>query len=158
LCTQHFGKQALGNLQRIIVTAITHQQPTRPPLLEAVRPVARYRYQDLLEYQPCRGSRTQLFRTEYEGSMPREHYGLPGQKASSMIPPGQQSRCSPLPAYDRRPTGARDSNRDETLDLATDVLVMGGEPSAGWAALDTAAASARINSTGASGQTMTVLD
>jgi len=42
---------------------------------------------------------------------------------------------------------ARDRNRDETLDLATDVLVMGGEPSAGWAALDAAAASARINST-----------
>jgi hypothetical protein len=53
---------------------------------------------------------------------------------------------------------ARDRSRDETLDLATDVLVMGGEPSAGWAALDVAAASARINSTGASGQTMAVLD
>jgi hypothetical protein len=31
----------------------------------------------------------------------------PGQKASSTILPGQPSRCRPLPAYDRRPTGGR---------------------------------------------------
>jgi hypothetical protein len=30
LNTQHFGEQALGDLQRVIVTAVTHhQQPTR---------------------------------------------------------------------------------------------------------------------------------
>jgi len=34
----------------------------------------------ILEYQPCRGSRTQLFRTEYEGSMPREHYACLAEK------------------------------------------------------------------------------
>jgi len=39
LDTQHFGD------------AVTHhEQPTRQPLLEAVRTVARYRHQDLLEY------------------------------------------------------------------------------------------------------------
>src|SRR5271169_2815477 len=50
LDTQHFGKQALRDLQRVIVTAVTHhQQPTRQPLLEIVRPVARYRHQNLFE-------------------------------------------------------------------------------------------------------------
>jgi len=53
---------------------------------------------------------------------------------------------------------ARHRNRGETLDLATDVLVTGGGPSAGWAAVCAAAASARINSTGASGQAMAVLE
>jgi len=63
-----------------------------------------------------------------------------------------------LPAYDRRPTGGAHRNRGETLDLATNVLVIGGGPSAGWAAVCAAAASARINSTGASGQAMAVLE
>jgi hypothetical protein len=50
LDTQHFGEQILSDLQGIIVTAVTHrEQPTGQPLLEAVRPVARYRHQDLLE-------------------------------------------------------------------------------------------------------------
>ena len=41
--TQHFGEQALGDLQCVIVTAVAHhQQPTRQPLLETVRTVARY--------------------------------------------------------------------------------------------------------------------
>src|ERR1700689_3453632 len=40
---QHFGEQVLSNLQRVVVTAVTHhQQPTRQPLLEAVRTVARH--------------------------------------------------------------------------------------------------------------------
>src|SRR5450631_3875556 len=50
LDTQHFGEQVLGDLQCVIVTAVTHhEQPTREPLLEAVRTVARYRHHDLLE-------------------------------------------------------------------------------------------------------------
>src|SRR5271166_3195789 len=50
LDTQHFGKQALSNLQCVIVCAVTHhEQPTRQPLLETVRPIARYRHEDLLE-------------------------------------------------------------------------------------------------------------
>jgi hypothetical protein len=53
---------------------------------------------------------------------------------------------------------ARHRNRGETLDLATNVLVIGGGPSAGWAAVCATAASARINSTGASGQAMAVLE
>src|SRR5882762_9009190 len=36
LRTQHFGEQALSDLQCVIVTAVTHrEQPTRWPLLEA---------------------------------------------------------------------------------------------------------------------------
>src|ERR1700682_4736201 len=43
LDAQHFGEQALRDPQCVIVTAVTHhQQPTRQPLLEAVRPVTRY--------------------------------------------------------------------------------------------------------------------
>jgi hypothetical protein len=43
LDTQHFGEQALSDLQSVVVTAVTHhEQPTRQPLLEAVRTVARY--------------------------------------------------------------------------------------------------------------------
>ena len=50
LDTQHFGEQVLSDLQCVIVTAVTHhEQPTRQPLLEAVRTVACYRHQDLLE-------------------------------------------------------------------------------------------------------------
>jgi hypothetical protein len=49
LDTQHFGEQVLSDLQSVIVSAVTHhEQPTRQPLLETVRPVARYRHQDLL--------------------------------------------------------------------------------------------------------------
>ena len=50
LNTQHFGEKALGDRQCVLVTAVTHhEQPTRQPLLEAVRTVARHRHQDLLE-------------------------------------------------------------------------------------------------------------
>ena len=50
LDAQHFGQQALSDQQCVIVTAITHrEQPTRQPLFETMRPVARYRHQDLLE-------------------------------------------------------------------------------------------------------------
>jgi hypothetical protein len=43
LDTQHFGEQALSDLQRVIVAAIAHhEQPTRQPFLEAVRAVARH--------------------------------------------------------------------------------------------------------------------
>ena len=50
LHTQHFGKQALGDLEHITVTAVTHhQQPSRQPLLDAVRTVARDRHHDLFE-------------------------------------------------------------------------------------------------------------
>jgi hypothetical protein len=50
LNTQHFGEQALGDRQFVPITAVTHhQQPTRQPLLEAVRTIARYRHHDLLE-------------------------------------------------------------------------------------------------------------
>ena len=42
LDAQHFGEQALRDPQCVIVTAVTHhEQPTRQPLLEAVRTVAR---------------------------------------------------------------------------------------------------------------------
>jgi hypothetical protein len=53
---------------------------------------------------------------------------------------------------------ARHRNRDETLDVATDMLVIGGGPSAGWVAVGAEAASARINSTLASGLAMAVLE
>jgi hypothetical protein len=44
LNTQHFGEKALGDRQCVPVTAVTHhEQPTRQPLLEAVRTSARYR-------------------------------------------------------------------------------------------------------------------
>src|ERR1019366_2610260 len=50
LDAQHFGEQALRDLQCVIVVAVTHhEQPTRQPLLEAVRTVARYRHHDLFE-------------------------------------------------------------------------------------------------------------
>jgi len=42
------------------------------------------------------------------------------------------------------PQVARHRNRGETLDLATDVLVIGGGPAAAWAAVEAAAAGARI--------------
>jgi hypothetical protein len=38
LDTQHFGEQILSDPQCVLVTAVTHhEQPTRQPLLEAVR-------------------------------------------------------------------------------------------------------------------------
>ena len=50
LNTQHFGEKALGDRQCVPVAAVTHhEQPTRQPLLEAVRTIARYRHHDLLE-------------------------------------------------------------------------------------------------------------
>ena len=50
LDAQHFGEQVLGDLQCFILTAVTHhEQPTRQPLLEAVRAIARSRHQDLLK-------------------------------------------------------------------------------------------------------------
>ena len=50
LDTQHFGQQVLSDRQCILVIAVTHhEQPTRQPLLETVRTVARYRHHDLLE-------------------------------------------------------------------------------------------------------------
>src|SRR6202049_4299245 len=50
LDTQHFGEESLRNRQCVLVTAVTHhEQPTRQPLLEAVRAVARYRHHDLFE-------------------------------------------------------------------------------------------------------------
>src|SRR6266511_6080426 len=49
LNTQHFSEKALGDRQCVLVTAVTHhEQPTRQPLLEAVRAVTRDRHQDLL--------------------------------------------------------------------------------------------------------------
>ena len=43
LDTEHFGEQVLSDRQCVIVTAVTHhKQPTRQPLLQAVRTVARY--------------------------------------------------------------------------------------------------------------------
>src|SRR5580698_2573215 len=43
LHTQHVGEQVLSDGERVTVTAVTHhQQPTRQPLFEAVRTVARY--------------------------------------------------------------------------------------------------------------------
>ncbi len=42
LDTQHFGQQVLSDRQCVLVAAVTHhEQPTRQPLLEAVRTVAR---------------------------------------------------------------------------------------------------------------------
>jgi hypothetical protein len=42
LDTQHFREQALRDRQGVIVTAVTHhEQPTRQPLLQAVRTIAR---------------------------------------------------------------------------------------------------------------------
>jgi hypothetical protein len=50
LDTQHLGQQVLGDRQCVLITAVTHhEQPTRQPLLEAVRTIARYRHHDLLE-------------------------------------------------------------------------------------------------------------
>ena len=50
LHTEHFGEQVLSNGERVAVTAVTHhEQPTRQPLLEAVRTVARDRNHDLFE-------------------------------------------------------------------------------------------------------------
>jgi hypothetical protein len=50
LYTQHLGKQVLVDLQCVLVTAVTHhEQPTRQPLLEAVRTIACYGHHDLLE-------------------------------------------------------------------------------------------------------------
>ena len=44
------ASRLLSDRERVTVTAITHhQQPTRQPLLEAVRTVARYRHHDLFE-------------------------------------------------------------------------------------------------------------
>ena len=42
LNTQHFGEKVLGDRQCVLVAAVTHhEQPTRQPLLEAMRTVAR---------------------------------------------------------------------------------------------------------------------
>ena len=50
LDAQHFGEQALRDPQCFIITAVMHhEQPTRQPLLEPVRTVARYRHKDLLK-------------------------------------------------------------------------------------------------------------
>ena len=50
LDTQHFGEQALSDRERVTVITVTHhQEPTRQPLLEAVRTVARDRHHDLFE-------------------------------------------------------------------------------------------------------------
>jgi hypothetical protein len=50
LHAQHFGEKVLTNGQCVIVAAITHhKQPTRQPLLEAVRTVARNGYHNLFE-------------------------------------------------------------------------------------------------------------
>ena len=50
LDTQHFAKKVLGNLQYVIVAAVSHhKQPARQTFLEAVRTVARYRHQDLFQ-------------------------------------------------------------------------------------------------------------
>jgi hypothetical protein len=52
LDTQHFGKQALSDKERVTVTAVTHhEQPTRQSLLEAVRAVVCY---DVTMSQPPR--------------------------------------------------------------------------------------------------------
>ena len=41
--TQHFAEQVLSDREHVTVTAVTHhEQPTRQPLLEAVRPIARH--------------------------------------------------------------------------------------------------------------------
>jgi hypothetical protein len=40
---EHFGQQILGDAQRVVVAAVTHhEQPTRQPLLEAMRAIARH--------------------------------------------------------------------------------------------------------------------
>jgi len=40
LNTQHFGEKALGDLQCVLVTAVTHhEQPTRQPLLRLCAPL-----------------------------------------------------------------------------------------------------------------------
>src|ERR1700722_10679188 len=50
LDTQHFGEQILSDRERVAVTAVAHhEQPTRQPLLEAVRAIARARNHDLFE-------------------------------------------------------------------------------------------------------------
>ena len=50
LDTQHFAEQVLSDREHVTVTAVTHhEQPTRQPLLEAVRTVARDRHHDLFE-------------------------------------------------------------------------------------------------------------
>ena len=50
LNAQHFGEQVLRDRESVIVTAVTHhEEPTRQPLLEAVRTVARYRHHDLFQ-------------------------------------------------------------------------------------------------------------
>ena len=47
---EHFGEQVLGDLQSVVVAAIAHhEKPTREPLLETVRAIARDRHHDLLE-------------------------------------------------------------------------------------------------------------
>jgi hypothetical protein len=49
LNAQHFGEKVLSDQQHVLVTAVTHhEQPTRQPLLEAVRTVARHRHHYLL--------------------------------------------------------------------------------------------------------------
>jgi hypothetical protein len=43
LDTQHFGEQALSDRQRVVICPVTHhEQPTRQPLLKAVRTVTRH--------------------------------------------------------------------------------------------------------------------
>jgi len=50
LDSQHVGEQVLSDREDVIVAAVTHhEQPTRQPLLEAVRAVARDRHHDLFE-------------------------------------------------------------------------------------------------------------
>src|ERR1019366_1399542 len=50
LNTQHLGQQVLGDQQCVLVAAVAHhEQPTRQPLLQAVRTIAGYRHHDLLE-------------------------------------------------------------------------------------------------------------
>jgi hypothetical protein len=50
LDAEHFRQKVLSDRQRVIVTAVTHhKQPTRQPLFEAVRTVARYLNHDLLK-------------------------------------------------------------------------------------------------------------
>jgi hypothetical protein len=50
LDTQRLGEKVLGDRQCVPVTAVAHHEhPTRQPLLEAVRTVARTRHHDLLQ-------------------------------------------------------------------------------------------------------------
>ena len=50
LHAQHFGEQVLSDGERVAVAAVTHhEQPTRQPLLGAMRPVARDRHHDLFK-------------------------------------------------------------------------------------------------------------